>query len=391
MELILTTLERLVGFDTVSTRSNAALIAYVEAFCRARGAVTQRLPAAPEGADQSPAETGQSGLIARFGPDEEGGILLSGHTDVVPTEGQAWRYPAFKLTQENSRLYGRGTTDMKGFLACMLAAGDTASRVVLKKPLTLVFSYDEEIGCVGLQAMRSDLVRVLRRPRLCLVGEPTAMQVALGHKGKTALNAHCTGQAAHSALAPHFVNALHLAGEFISATRKLQEWFQQQGAQDKSYAIPYTTLHVGTLAGGTALNIVPDTADLALEYRYLPDDGDDAVFARLEEAAIQTAKPFKAQWSGAEITLTRGTAYPGFSLVPTSDTVQLALNLSGQNTTTKVDFGTEAGVLTALRIPTIVCGPGSMADQGHKPDEYIELEQLQSCMLMLNRVVESLT
>ena len=387
MDLVLSALERLVGFNTVSKHSNAALMDYVETFCRERGATIQRLPATPA----EPNTEGQSGLIARFGPDEAGGILLSGHSDVVPTDGQKWHYPAFTLTRKDSRLYGRGTTDMKGFLACMLAAGDIASRSKLTKPLTLVFSYDEEIGCVGMQAMKSQLSNLLRPPRLCLVGEPTGMQVALGHKGKTALQAQCLGQAAHSALAPNFVNALHLAGDFITAIRKLQNWFKENGAQDSAYTIPYTTLHIGKLNGGTALNIVPDSATLDLEYRYLPDDGEDAIFSRLSKLAEETSKPFKTQWTEAAITLTRGNSYSGFSLAPTADTVQLALNLSGQNTTTKVDFGTEAGILTELNIPTIVCGPGSMAHQGHKPDEYIELEQLQSCMIMLNRVVESLT
>ena len=381
MELVLSALERLVGFNTVSTQPNEALIDYAEGFCRERGAQTQRI-ASPR--------AGLCGLVARFGPDEDGGILLSGHTDVVPTAGQVWRYPDFALTREGDRLYGRGTTDMKGFLACMLAAGDSASRKPLRKPLTLVFSYDEEIGCVGLQEMQPALRAVLRQPRLCLVGEPTSMQVALGHKGKTALTAHCAGQSGHSALAPRFVNALHLANDFINAVRELQEWFKNNGAQDAGYTIPYTTLHIGRLAGGVALNIVPDSAEITLEYRYLPEDEDAQVEARLQEQAQQVVAAYHAQWAGAKIALTRTTAYPGLKVAPTSDAAKLALNFSGQNSATKVDFGTEAGALSAQGIAAVVCGPGSMEQQGHKPDEYIALAELQSCMVMLNRAIDSL-
>ena len=382
MELVLNTLEDLVGFDTVSRKPNDPIIDYIESFCRDRGAKMHRIPGSTEG---------KSGILARFGPDEVGGITLSGHTDVVPTDGQDWTRPAFGLTCEGKRLFGRGTTDMKGFLACMLDAGDSAYRAGLEKPLTLVFSFDEEVGCVGIQEMKRTLPGLLGKPRLCIVGEPTEMQVAVGHKGKVALRAHCFGKGGHSALAPHFVNALHLSADLISGLRELQGWFREHGARDPSYEVPYTTLHVGKLVGGTALNIVPDFAEVLCEYRYLPADGDANVFARIRDTADRIAADYKGLWSGAAIKMERYFAYPGLDIEHSSDAAQLALDLTTEKVVTKVDFGTEAGVFTELGIPAVVCGPGSMAGQGHKPDEYIELDQLVACKSMLDKVVEQLS
>ncbi len=382
MKLVLETLDRLIGFDTVSARSNLSLIGFIEVFCRERGAETRRI---------SGTTSDKYGLIARFGPDREDGILLSGHTDVVPAEGQNWTRPPFALTREGDRLFGRGTTDMKGFLACMLDAADTAARADLTRPLTLLFSYDEEIGCVGIQEMRSELEILLRPQRLCIVGEPTGMQVATGHKGKAALRARCTGQSGHSALAPHFVNALHLASDFVTGLRGVQAWFEENGARDAAYDVPYTTLHAGRMTGGTALNIVPDRAEVIFEYRYLPADGDAAVLSHIEKMADSIATSYAGQWDGAAIAIERMNAYPGLEIAADAQAVRLACDLSPVAGITKMAFGTEAGVISALGIPTVVCGPGSMAGQGHKPDEYIEISQLSACKAMLDRAVGTLT
>lgn len=382
MKLVVETLERLVGFDTVCETSNLAMIDFIEAFCRQRGAETTRIPDAGRE---------RCGLVARFGPGDSGGIALSGHTDVVPVEGQEWLHPAFELTCDGDRLFGRGTTDMKGFLACMLDAGDMASRRQLTKPLTLVFSYDEEIGCVGIQRMRPKLGELLGEPRLCIVGEPTEMQLAIGHKGKAALVAHCNGQSGHSALAPHLANALHLASDFIAELRQLQAWFEEHGARDTAYDIPYTTVHAGTIEGGTSLNMVPERARIGFEYRYLPADGKEAVLARVREAAEAAARRHRERWAGAAIELECRNAYPGLEVDSSGDAAQFAREIWPGCGVTKVAFGTEAGVFSEIGVPTVVCGPGSMSAQGHKPDEYIEIAQLRSCKAMLEGVVKRLS
>lgn len=375
-------LDRLIAFDTVSANPNVAMVNYIESFCRAHGATTQRIAGR---------EDGKVGLVAQFGPSQAGGVVLSGHCDVVPVNGQNWSRPAFKLTREGDRLYGRGTTDMKGFLACMMAAGKAAAGKTLTRPLTLVFSYDEEIGCVGIQEMKHQLGDLLTAPRLCIVGEPTGMQIATSHKGKVAMHATCHGQSGHSALAPKFVNALHMAADFVSKLRALQDWYATHGAQDPDYDIPYTTLHIGQLHGGAALNVVPDRAGLLLEYRYLPSDGADVIFDKLCQIANEVSHSYQDAFAEAAISLDRYNSYPGFEVQRSSDAVEFARKLMPNAPFTKVAFGTEAGVFSEMGIPSVVCGPGSMSGQGHKPDEYITIAQLAACRSMLGNVVETLT
>ncbi len=382
MTLTLETLEHLVSFDTVSANSNAEIIGFIRDFLTQRGARCVPIPSRTDG---------KLGLYAEIGPQGGDGILLSAHTDVVPVTGQDWTRPPFQLTRTGTQVFGRGTTDMKGYLTCMLTAADRAAGMQLNAPLKLVFSYDEEIGCVGIQEMMDHLPGLIGTPRACFVGEPTEMQVAIGHKGKAALEAVCTGQAGHSALAPQFVNALHLAADFIAGVRALQHWFEQNGARDAAYDVPYSTLHVGKMTGGTALNIVPDLATLTFEYRHLAEDAPEVIITRLQTLAEQVAAPYRAQFAGADVRITAHNSYPGLDAAPTSDAAQLAQRLLGSNTTTKVAFGTEAGFFDALGIPTIVCGPGSMAGQGHKADEYIEIDQLSACDQMLDGVVQELS
>ncbi|QIE45041.1 acetylornithine deacetylase [Pseudohalocynthiibacter aestuariivivens] len=379
MTLTLELLDRLIGYDTVSARSNAGIIDFIEAFLGERGAQTARI---------SGHVPGKCGLFARIGPEAEGGIMLSGHTDVVPVEGQDWTRAPFAMSREGERLYGRGTTDMKGYLACMLHAADLAARAPLRAPLKLVFSYDEEIGCVGIQQMLPALGPLLAAPRACFVGEPTSMQIATGHKGKAALRAICYGQNGHSALAPSFVNALYLAGDFMRELRGVQDWLATHGARDTAYDVPYSTVHVGKLSGGTALNMVPASAEMVFEYRHLAADAPDRLMARIDAAAERAATPYRAQWDGAAITIDRYNAYPGLDVPAEADIIRLAQRLVGTDTT-KVAFGTEAGVFHDLGIPVVVCGPGSMT-QGHQPDEYIEIGQIAACERMMQNIIDSL-
>ena len=377
MTLSLDVLDRLVAFETVSDRSNLDMIAYIDDFLRSRGFRVQRI---------ADAEEEKAGLFAEIGPSVDGGLLLSAHSDVVPAAGQSWSVPPFKLTRQGDRLYGRGTTDMKGFLAEMLALADEVHRLELKAPLKLLISYDEEIGCVGISRMKDRLAPLLGRPTLAIVGEPTEMQVAIGHKGKRAYRADIRGQAGHSALAPLFVNALDVAVDFVTKLRQMQQVTRDTGARNDAYDVPYTTFHVGQLSGGTALNLVPDTATLLCEFRHLAEDDPDEIEAQIEQAATAVMAAYPP---AAQIALHALAGYPGLAVESADPIVALAQSWCGGETT-HVAFGTEAGVLSDLNVPTVVCGPGSMAGQGHKPDEFVSIQQLVACSQMLRNGAKEL-
>ncbi len=366
-------LDRLVAFDTVSHKSNLDLVAYVEDLLLAAGARLTRLP--------SPCGQ-KAALYAEIGPEVAGGLLLSAHTDVVPTEGQSWSKPPFALQAEGDKLFGRGTTDMKGFVASALALAQRVQHLPLARPLAIVLSYDEEIGCVGLQEIGAELAPLLKAPALCVVGEPTEMQVAIGHKGKTAYQAVFRGEAGHSALAPHFRNALHGAADFLTALRDLQDSLAQSGPFDASYGVPYTTIHAGTLSGGTALNIVPDRAVMRFEIRNLAQQDMAALSAALE-ALVST---FAGGTQPSQMELVQTNTYPGLDVDPGAAWVRTTAEAAGCGVT-KVAFGTEAGLLSAMGHNTLVCGPGSMEGQGHKADEYIHASQLAACDRFLDRLV----
>jgi acetylornithine deacetylase len=275
---------------------------------------------------------------------------------------------------------------MKGFLAAMLSAADKASRLSLKEPLKLVLSYDEEVGCTGIARMKDRLAPLLGQPRAVIVGEPTSMQVATGHKGKQAFHAVITGQAGHSALAPRFVNALNVAADFIRALAEIQGDLAAHGARDLGYDIPYSTVHVGTLTGGRALNIVPDRAEMSFELRHLATDDPETLRDRIEAAARRVSQAYGSEQRIAILPLA---AYPGIDVAETEEVVDFVQRLA-QTGRTKVAFGTEAGVFAGLGIPTVVCGPGSMERQGHKADEYLERSDLAACEAMLDRLLVEL-
>ncbi|MCY4260944.1 MAG: acetylornithine deacetylase [Rhodobacteraceae bacterium] len=373
-------LEKLVGFETVGENSNRAFAAYVEDFLATRGFQVHRI--VDPGGDKI-------GLYAEKGP-VGGGVLLSAHSDVVPVEGQVWTRNPFRLTREGSRVYGRGTTDMKGFVASALLLAEKTTGRRLREPLKLVISYDEEVGCVGIQRMLDRLVPLLGQPRACLVGEPTDMRVAVGHKGKVALRAVCHGRPGHSALAPNFVNALHLATDFIAALRVLQTDEAEHGNRDSAYTIPYTTFHVGTLIGGKTLNMVPDRAELTFECRHLAGCRPGDIMNRIRDAADRAGAVHQTAAPEAHIEVKQSNAYPGLDVPQGETVIGYAQKLVQNPSTTKVDFGTEAGVFSELGIPTVVCGPGSMEGQGHQPDEYLALEQLAACDAMMDRLLDDL-
>ncbi len=377
MSLSLEVLDRLIGFNTVSARSNLALMEYVTDFLKSRGFRLHPLPDADED---------KAGLYAEIGPAVEGGVVLSAHSDVVPVEGQSWTRDPFRLSREGDLLFGRGTTDMKGFLAEMLVVADAASRMDLKEPLKLVVSYDEETGCHGIARMQERLAPLLGKPRLAIVGEPTEMQVAIGHKGKRSYRGHVRGEAGHSALAPQFVSALQVGVDFVMALRSMQEDLIATGAREDGYDIPYTTVHVGKLTSGRALNIVPDKADLLFEFRHMAGDDPVELEARFRQAALDVTRPHGGR---AAIEIARYAAYPGLVIAPAHDVVRQVQDWSGQGTC-KVAFGTEAGFFADMGVPTVVCGPGSMAGQGHKADEFVAQGQLAACARMLENALEGL-
>ena len=372
-------LDRLIAFPSVSTTSNIALINFVSEFLAQRGIESRLIPN----------ETGdKASLIATIGPSVEGGVVLSGHTDVVPIDGQVWASDPFRLTAQGDRLFGRGAADMKGFLAATLNAASRAAARTLRKPLHLAFSYDEEIGCVGVRPMLEILRRSLPKPRLCIVGEPTLMKVATGHKGKIAAKAECLGLECHSALAPKALNALHLAADFIQLLRRRQTEIAAAGARDDAFDIPYTTLHAGRMSGGVALNIVPARAEIVFEIRHLP--GDEAIIDTIRRDALAIADGYRAVFSGAAVDITIINAYPGLETHRSIGALAFMGRLIDAGRPTKVAFGTEAGLFqSALGVPTVVCGPGSM-EQGHRPDEFIAASELDRCDRMLDVLLDEL-
>jgi acetylornithine deacetylase len=374
-------LDRLLAFDTVSSKPNMALMDYVTDLLEGAGLTVTLDP---------DAAGGKANLFASTGPLGVPGVMLSGHTDVVPVEGQAWTKPPFALTEAEGRYYGRGAADMKGFVACAVEAMLLAARRPLKVPLHLALSYDEEIGCMGVRSLIDLLAAAPVKPRFCIVGEPTGMQVATGHKGKVALRATCVGREGHSALAPLALNALHLAGDFLGAVRRVQAEVAATGLKDGDYDVPYTTLHVGKMQGGVQVNIVPNHATLDFEIRSLAGEDVAGLIRRLEGEAAAIVAPLRGEFPEAAIRVERLWDYPGLGTPSDAEVVRFVKGLTGANGTIKVAFGTEGGLFDArLGVPTVICGPGSMA-QGHKPDEWVSVEQVERCRGMLGALVARL-
>lgn len=374
-------LEKLIAFPTVSRDSNLGLIDYVAGTLEAHGIECQIIRS----------EDGhKANLFATVGPAGVPGIMLSGHTDVVPVDGQDWTLPPFAMTERDGKLYGRGAADMKGFVACAIKACIAASKMPLKTPLHLALSYDEEIGCIGVRSLVEMLRAAPHRPLLCIVGEPTGMQVATGHKGKIGARAFCKGREGHSALAPLALNAIHLGCDFVAALRAEQDRLAKDGARDGDYDIPYTTVHVGKFNAGVALNIVPNLCQIDFEIRNIAADNADEILDRLKGEAARIATQAAATAPEAAIDIDIFNTYPGLDTPPDSQAVAFVKSLIGANGTIKVAFGTEGGLFSRdVGTPTVVCGPGSMA-QGHKPDEFVSIEQLCRCDDMLEKLVARL-
>lgn len=368
-------LTRLIAHPTVSSDTNLPLIEEIETALVNVGAVCERFYDA----------TGlKASLLARLGPAVPGGLMLSGHVDVVPVAGQEWTVPAFTLTRKDGKLYGRGTTDMKGFIACAMALAETLDVNNLAAPLWLAISYDEEIGCVGVRPMLEEIAGRDILPDLIVVGEPTSMQLGLGHKGKMAFHVQTSGVARHSAEAPLALNALHIASDFISGLRKVQDEIEARGPREPGYSVPYATVHVGKLSGGTAVNLVPDRAELLMECRMMASDDPLALAEQIRKAGAAAVAPYRERFKQAAIDIELTGNYPGHSVDASHPVVQaFAECLPKGSKECRLSFGTEAGLFAqALDVPVVICGPGNM-EQGHRPDEFIEATQLDVCDLVL--------
>ncbi len=368
-------LATLLAFDTTSRESNLALINWIEDFLAQRGVEAVRI---------INAEGTKANLYARIGPMGDGGVMLSGHTDVVPVDGQDWQVPPFALTESEGRFYGRGSADMKGFLACVLVSLDHFLAEPLRMPLHLAFSYDEEVGCLGVRSMIEWLRAAPDKPAMCIIGEPTEMQPVYGHKGKVAMRCQLHGRACHSAYAPDGVNAIEFAAKMINHLSESRAHLSLQ--EDARFDPPYSTLQIGVIHGGSALNIVPQDCQFDFEIRHLPDVSIDGVLIEAQHYAQQELLPAMRSVAGeSDIRFTTLSRYPGLLTDPQSQFAQWLSQWSNCKQFSTVAFGTEGGLFDEAGIATLICGPGSM-EQGHKPNEFITADQIKRCMQMLENL-----
>lgn len=374
-------IRRLVSFDTTSRNSNLDLIHFIRDTLAGQGVES----------DLSFDDTGgKANLLARIGPETGGGVLLAGHTDVVPVDGQAWTTDPFVPVEREGRIYGRGTADMKGFLAVLLARVSEVLARGIKRPLFLAFTYDEEVGCFGARRLARQIDKLAVKPAYCIVGEPTEMKVITGHKGMKGIRCRVRGAECHSALAPNGVSAVEIAAELIVRLRARAREFRERGPFDRRFDPPHTTVHTGVIDGGTAMNIVARDCRFEFDIRALPGDDAEAILREIREFAERDLLPaMRAVSAEAGIAWETIAEFPGLATGEEEAITVLAKALARTNATGKVSFGTEAGLYRDARIPTVVCGPGSIL-QAHKPNEFVELDQIRSCEAFVDRLTDRL-
>lgn len=378
----LSLLKDLIAFDTTSRNSNLELIHFVRDYLGNLGVEAQLV---------FDDDAKKANLYATLGPQDRPGIVLSGHTDVVPVDGQDWHSNPFELTPKATRVYARGTSDMKGFLAvCLLFAPEMVKRE-LHTPIHFAFSYDEEVGCLGVRSLLAQLASRPLRPVGCIIGEPTSMRIIRAHKGKLSLRCRVRGLEVHSGLAHLGVNAVEAAAEAVTFLKAMARDFRDKGPFDPELEPPYTTVHTGLINGGTALNIVPKTCHFDFEFRHLPQDDPEQLANALRHFVETKLQPEMHQVSsetGFEWEVL--SSMPGLNTDEDANIVQLVKALTGANSTGKVSFGTEGGLFQQAGIPAVVCGPGSI-EQAHKPNEFIELSQLVECEGFVSALIDKLS
>ena len=373
-------LEKLVGFDTVSSKPNLELIGFIAEYLAAYGVSSVLIND----------ETGhKADLLATIGPQVAGGLLLAGHTDVVPVEGQNWTTDPFQLAQKHGRLFGRGTCDMKGFVACVLEAVPNFVARDLAIPIHLAFSYDEEVGCLGARQLVGELGTRLECPRIVIVGEPTGMTVADAHKGIHLFATEITGREAHNSMPRLGVNAIEIAAKLIGELDRIGADLAQRKDGER-FDPPHTTVTVAKVAGGTALNIIPNRCEIFWQFRNVPATDPEEVPRRLMEFAERELLPvMRATEPNAGIETRKLNTVPGFQARAQSEAVSLAMKLAEQNEVHAVPYGTEAGLFEQTSA-AVVCGPGGVGE-AHRPDEFIEEAQLAECSQFLERLADHAT
>jgi acetylornithine deacetylase len=378
-------IERLVSIDTTSRVPNLGLIEMVRDALAARG-IASTLTHDPR--------EGWANLFATVPAHDgstDGGIVLSGHTDVVPVDGQTWDSDPFRPEIRDGKLYGRGTCDMKGFIGAALALLPEMQSARLAKPIHFALSYDEEIGCVGAPLLIADLQKRGLKPSGCIVGEPSSMRPIIAHKGINTYRCCVRGHAAHSSLTPKGLNAIEYAARLICHIRDIADQFRAEGPFDTLYDVPFTTAQTSLIQGGNAINTVPAECQFSFEFRNLPTLDPDQIFARIDAYARDTLLPrMRQEHPNAAIEFTKIAAAPGLDATEQAAITELVRALTGDQDKRKVAYGTEAGLFALAGIPSVVCGPGDI-EQAHKPNEYVSLDQLDACERFLRKFIHSMT
>jgi len=373
-------LSKLIGFNTVSRESNLGLIEWARDYLQGLGAKVRLTY------DSSKKK---ANLFATFGDGPSFGTVFSGHTDVVPVDGQQWDTDPFVATTIGDRIHGRGTCDMKGFIAVCLSRLARFSVAELHTPIHFSFSYDEELGCLGVRGLLDDLHANGIAPTACIVGEPTMMQAVMAHKGKRAYRCTVHGHSAHSS-SPHLaINAVDFSAELIVKIRQIAERIRDKEAVDTDFDVPYSTIVTTVVQGGTVINTIPSSCEFVFEHRFLPGVDPELVFGELQAYAEQVMLPrMKSGSNDGRVQFEILSSYPGLNAAPSDVLVQRAIGILGADRAHKVGFGTEAGLFSAAGIPAVICGPGDIA-HAHKPNEFVTLEQLARCEAFFDDYVKA--
>lgn len=373
-------MDRLIAFPTVSSESNRACIDWIADYLGALGA---RISITSE-------VEGKANIFATLGPDTDGGIILSGHTDVVPVEGQNWSRDPFKMVRENGALYGRGTCDMKGFVAAAMAMAPKYAEMDLKRPVHFAFTYDEEVGCLGARVLVNDLIKRGLKPSVCIVGEPTSMRIIEGHKGMCEYTTEFHGVEGHSSNPDLCVNALEYAHKFMAKLMDVRAKLPAMAPENSRFVPPYSTSSICSCHSGTTHNVVPNLAQIEWEMRVVQRSDREWLRGEMQRYVDEELRPeMQAKSAVADVVETVCVETEGLEPEPDSEAVKIVQELTGGNSTEVVAFGTEAGLFARAGISSVLCGPGSI-EQAHKPDEYVTEEQMESCLRMLRQLSNKL-
>lgn len=370
---------KLIAFDTISSRSNLALINWIECYLKQHGVDVNVVPA-PDGQPKA-------NLWASIGPQRDGGIVLSGHTDVVPVAGQPWNTDPFKLVETDHHFIGRGTSDMKGFIALCLFLVPEMMTKPLKTPLHFAFSYDEEIGCLGAPHLLKAIGGNLTRPRIAIIGEPTGMKLGVRHKGISSFTTHVTGKDFHSSQPAHGLNAILLACEVINEMKRIYAEIECNGPFERSFDPPHSSFNIGTIEGGTAVNIIARECQFSWDFRSIPGGHPDQILLPLRSFIEKRLAELRPTQPMADIVITPRVSAPPLMEQAECAAEELLKHLTGANDTVSLPFATEAGQFQQAGMSAIVCGPGHIA-QAHQPNEFIDKEQLAAGEVFLRRLID---